>query len=84
MENESKYVRKSADELRIEYYQNGVEIKYPKYNKKTKEWDNEVVKYVMLYRTPGKAKKGSCMFIRKGLYKKAHEFLPMGIKIPKK
>lgn len=84
MENESKYVRKSADELRIEYYQNGVEIKYPKYNKKTKEWDNEVVKYVMLYRTPGKAKKGSCMFIRKGLYKKAHEFLTMGIKIPKK
>ena len=38
----------------------------------------------MLYRSPGKAKKGSCMFIRKGLYNKAHKFLTMGIKIPKK
>ena len=38
----------------------------------------------MLYRTPGKAKKGSCMFIRSGLYKKAHDFLWMGLKLPKK
>lgn len=84
IENEDKYVRKSADELRIEYYENGVDIKYPKYNKKTKQYDFEIIHYVMLYRTPGKAKKGSCMFIRKSLYKKAHKFLTMGIKIPKK
>ena len=84
IENEDKYVRKSADELRIEYYENGVDIKYPKYNKKTGQYDFETIHYVMLYRTPGKAKKGSCMFIRKSLYKKAHEFLTMGIKIPKK
>lgn len=84
IENEDKYVRKSADELRIEYYENGVDIKYPKYNKKTRQYDFETIHYVMLYRTPGKAKKGSCMFIRKNLYKKAHEFLTMGIKIPKK
>ena len=82
--NEDKYVKKTKEELRIEYYTNGVEIKYPKYNKKTGKWDYEIVKYVPLYRTPGKAKKGSCMFIRKGLYKKAHNFLTMGIKIPKK
>lgn len=84
IENEDKYTQKSADELRIEYYENGVDIKYPKYNKKTKQYDYEVIHYVMLYRTPGKAKKGSCMFIRKSLYKKAHSFLTMGIKIPKK
>jgi hypothetical protein len=83
-ENEKKYIQKSADTLRIEYYENGVDIKYPKYNKKTKSYDYEVIHYVMLYRTPGKAKKGSCMFIRKSLYKKAHDFLTMGIKIPKK
>lgn len=82
--NESKYVKKSKEELRIEYYTNGVDIKYPKYNKKTGEWDNEIVSYVPLYRTPGKAKKGSIMMIRKQLYKKAHRFLTMGIKIPKK
>lgn len=84
LQNEDKYIKKTKEELRIEYYTNGVDIKYPKYNKKTKEWDYEVIHYVMLYRTPGKAKKGSCMFIRKSLYKKAHQFLTMGIKIPKK
>lgn len=84
LENEDKYIKKSKEELRIEYYTNGVDIKYPKYNKKTKEWDYEIVHYKMLYRTPGKAKKGSCMFIRKSLYNKAHQFLTMGIKIPKK
>ena len=84
LQNEDKYDKKTKEELRIEYYTNGVDIKYPKYNKKTKEWDYETIHYLMLYRTPGKAKKGSCMFIRKSLYKKAHEFLTMGIKIPKK
>ena len=84
LQNEDKYVKKTKEELRIEYYTNGVDIIYPKYNKKTGEWDEEIISYVALYRTPGKAKKGSCMFIRKQLYKKAHQFLTMGIKIPKK
>lgn len=81
--NKDKYIKKSKEELRIEYYENGVDIKYPKYNRKTGTYDYEVVHYVMLYRSPGKAKKGSCMFIRKALYNKAHQFLTMGIKIPK-
>lgn len=84
LQNEDKYIKKTKEELRIEYYTNGVDIQYPKYNKKTKEWNYETIHYEMLYRTPGKAKKGSCMFIRSGLYKKAHKFLTMGIKIPKK
>lgn len=83
VENEDKYIKKSADELRIQYYENGVDIKYPKYNKKTGQYDFETIHYIMGYRSPGKAKKGSCIFIRKSLYKKAHEFLTMGIKIPK-
>lgn len=84
IENEDKYVKKTAEELRIEYYENGVDIRYPKYNKKTGENDFEVIHYVMSHRSPGKAKKGSCIFIRKSLYKKTHQFLTMGIKIPKK
>ena len=36
----------------------------------------------MLYRTPGKAKKGSCMFINEELYDIARDFLYMGIKLP--
>lgn len=82
--DKDKYVQKSADELRIDHYTNGVQIKYPKYNKKTGTYNYEVIDYVQLYRSTGKAKKGSCMFIRKSLYKKAHAFLTMGIKIPKK
>ena len=82
--NKDKYIKKNKEELRIEYYTNGVDIKYPKFNKKTGKYDYETIHYVMLYRSTGKAKKGSCMFIRKSLYKKAHTFLTMGIKIPKK
>ena len=36
----------------------------------------------MLYRSTGKAKKGSCMFIVDRLYKKSINFLRMGIKLP--
>lgn len=80
--NQSKYVKKTADELRIMYYENGVDIKYPKYNKSKQVTGYDVVSYKMLYRTPGKAKKGSCMFIKKSLYNKAHRFLTMGIRMP--
>ena len=37
----------------------------------------------MLYRSTGKAKDGSCMFICDRLYKKALNFIRMGIKLPK-
>ena len=36
----------------------------------------------MLFRSTGKAKKGSCMFIREELYEKARDFIYMGIKLP--
>lgn len=77
--NKEKFVKTSADELRIKYYENGVTIRYPKRN-----GEFDIIEYRMLYRTPGKAKKGSCMFIRKSLYKKARHFLYMGINLPKK
>jgi len=77
-DNRDKFVKKSADEIREEFYVNGLDIVFKEGGKSKK------VHYVMLYRTPGKAKKGTCMFIRQGLYKKAREFLYMGIKLPKK
>lgn len=79
LDNKDKFQKTSADELRIKYYEEGVSIRYPKRN-----GEFETIEYRMLYRTPGKAKKGSCMFIRKSLYKKARNFLYMGIKLPKK
>lgn len=81
--NKSKYVRKSKTELREDFYVNGVDIRYPKFNKHKQVIGYDTIHYKMLYRTPGKAKKGSCMFIKASLYKKAHAFLTMGIKLPK-
>lgn len=71
--NKDKFDCKSADEIRLKYYQEGVTIHYK----------NGDVKYKYLYRTAGKAKVGSCMFIKASLYKKAHDFLYMGMKLPK-
>ena len=71
--------RKSANELREHYYVNGLEIQYPIGGGKWKS-----IQYRMLYRTPGKAKKGTVMFIRAGLWKKAHDFLWMGLKLKRK
>lgn len=73
------------DRLRELAYTDGVNITYRSYNEKTGVYtDTETIHYKMLYRTPGKAKKGTCMFIRDELYDKAHEFLTMGINLPDK
>ena len=79
MANKELFNKTSADDIRIKFYEEGVSIHYPK-----KNGGFETIEYRMLYRTPGKAKKGSCMFIRKSLFKKARDFLYMGIKLPKK
>ena len=72
--NKNKYKKFSPAELRKKFYTEGFDIKY----------QNQVIHYKMLYRSVGKAKQGTCMFIDKKLYAKAHDFLWMGIKIPKK
>lgn len=82
--NKEKFDRKTKSELRELFYVNGVDIKYPKYNKSGEVSGYDVVHYKMLYRTPGKAKKGTCMFIKSSSYKRAHDFLWMGLKLPKK
>lgn len=72
--NKDKYKHLSPAEVREKFYTEGCTIKYK----------NETIHYKMLYRSVGKAKKGLCMFIDQRLYKKAHDFLWMGIKLPKK
>lgn len=78
-EHADLFDHKSANELRIKYYTEGLTIKY-----KGRGDSVSTVKYKMLYRTPGKAKKGTVMFIREGLWRKAHNFLWMGLRLPKK
>ena len=80
--NKDRFQKKSADQIRKIFYTQGVNIKYQTHNKKGEVIKEEIIRYKMLYRTPGKAKKGSCMFINETLYDKAKEFLYMGIQLP--
>lgn len=82
--NRERYDKKSKAELRTMFYENGVDVVYKTHNKSGKVIKTEKIHYQMLYRTPGKAKKGTVMFISRRLYKKAHDFLYMGIKLPRK
>jgi len=80
--NKDKFCKKSKQEIRNIFYTEGVDITYRTYNKKCEIIKEEIIHYKMLYRTPGKAKKGSCMFINEKLYDMAREFLYMGISLP--
>ena len=79
MQNRSKYIEKSTDELREMFYENGVDVPYIFYRRDGTVRKKEVIHYKMLYRSTGKAKKGSCMFICDRLYDKAINYLRMGI-----
>lgn len=81
-DNQDKFDKKSAQQIRDIFYTQGVEVEYLTRNKKGEIIKSEKIKYKMLYRTPGKAKKGSCMFINEELYDIVRDFLYMGIKLP--
>lgn len=77
--NKDKYIALTNEDLRMKYYLEGVDVTYISYKKNGTERKRETIHYKMLYRSTGKAKKGSCMFIRDYLYKKSINFLRMGI-----
>lgn len=77
--NKSNYKALTNEELRTLYYNNGVDVEYITRDRNGNIKKREVIHYKMLFRSTGKAKKGSCMFIRDKLYKKARNFLYMGI-----
>ena len=77
--NKDKFDKKSADEIRDEYYENGVSINYITKNKKGEIIKQQNIKYQMLYRSSAKAKVGQVMFINEKLYKKAYDWLTMGL-----
>lgn len=83
-QNKDKYHKHSKEEIRNIFYNNGVNVEYITRKKNGDIIKRETIHYKMLYRSTGKAKKGSCMFICDRLYKKAIKFLYMGIKLPKK
>ena len=81
-ELKDRYCKKSKEELREMFYRDGVSITYNSYKKDGSIKKSETIKYRMLSRTPGKAKKGTCLFIDEKFYEKARNFLYMGIKLP--
>ncbi len=84
IEHKDLYQKISSDRLRELMYQDGVTVEYVTHKKNGEIIKKESIHYKMLYRSTGKAKKGTCMFIRDKLYDKAIEFLRMGIKLPDK
>lgn len=74
--NQDKYVRYNRAEARDKVYTEGVDVTYPPVRKGK---ESETIHYKRLFRTPGKAKKGTVDFIREELYGVAKEYLYMGI-----
>ena len=81
-ENKNKYDKKTKQELRTIFYRDGLDITYNTHNKKGEIINSETIHYKMLYRTPGKAKRGNSYFCDERIYDKAREFLYMGIILP--
>lgn len=77
------YEKKRKEDIRIQYYENGVDVKYITKDKCGNVKKEETIHYKMLYRSTGKAKQGSVMFVCKRLYKIAYDFIYMGIELPK-
>lgn len=80
---QADYVHHSKEDLRQMIYQDGIYIEYQRKKRNGEIKKQERIHYKMLYRSTGKAKRGSCMFICERLYQKALHFLHMGIQLPK-
>lgn len=78
-ENKDKFIKKSMEEIRDEYYQNGVSIDYVTRDKNRAIKKTQTIHYKMLFRTPSKAKVGQSIFINEKYYKTAYEWLTMGL-----
>ena len=77
--NEETEEKIDKHSLRNFYYKNGVDYVYEKKNKNGDVVERKKIHYKMLMRSPGKAKKGECIFIRDSLHHKAINFLTMGL-----
>lgn len=82
-EHKEEYSQLSTDDIRDNFYNNGVDVEYITRKRSGEIIKKETIHYKMLYRSTGKAKKGTCMFIRDKLYNRAINYLRMGIKLPK-
>lgn len=78
-ENKDNYAKYSKDEIRELFYENGVDVEYITEYVRKKGEKKKTINYRMLYRNSSKAKIGQVMFINSRLYKKAYDWLTMGL-----
>ena len=72
----------TTQELRDYYYENDATVVWKTYDSDTgKEikGKEKTITYKMLLRSPGKAKEGHCLFIKKELHRKVFDYLTMGL-----
>lgn len=79
IDNKDNYMKCSKDEIREIFYENGVNVEYTNPFAKKNEDNKQIINYRMLYRNSSKAKIGQVMFINSKLYKKAYNWLTMGL-----
>lgn len=79
------YSEKKRGEIRDLFYNDGVDITYKTKNKDGSLKKQQTIHYEMLFRTSAKAKLGQVIFINSKLYKKAYDWLTIGLgnKLPK-
>lgn len=78
--NKYLYKQYSKDEIRLDFYVNGVPIKYSYKDKATGETVEETIRYRMIYRNASKAKVGQSIFINEKLYQLADDWITMGLR----
>lgn len=78
-QNKYKYVKKSKEEIRELFYQEGVSVTYSTKNRQGNIIKEETIHYRMLYRNSSKAKLGQVMFLNEKLYDAAYDWLTMGL-----
>ena len=79
------YSEKKRGEIRDLFYNDGVDITYKTKNKDGSLKKQQTIHYEMLFRTSAKAKLGQVIFINSKLYKKAYDWLTIGLgdKLPR-
>ena len=73
------YSEKKRGEIRDLFYNEGVDITYKTKNKDGSLKKQQTIHYEMLFRTSAKAKLGQVIFINSKLYKKAYDWLTIGL-----
>lgn len=73
------YSEKKRGEIRDLFYNEGVDITYKTKNKDGSLKKQQNIHYEMLFRTSAKAKLGQVIFINSKLYKKAYDWLTIGL-----